>query len=49
MYAHFLKNDPLSIRFVGSGKEFKEFINNLVVDFQEPTFGYNGEQFEDYE
>lgn len=47
MYATWLKGNPLSIKFSGSGSQFKEFVNNLVVDFNEPKFGYNGELWDE--
>ena len=47
MCASFSSGDVSSIRFVGSGAEFIKFINNLVEDFLEPHFGYNGEYYDE--
>ncbi len=40
-------HDVFTIKFQGTGFDFKQFINNLVVDFNEPKFGYGGELFDE--
>ena len=47
MNAHWSNNNPLSIYFNGTGEQFRKFISNLVVDFNEPKFGYNGELWDE--
>ncbi len=36
MWATWNSHNPLTIYFVGSGAEFKEFVDNLVDDFNAP-------------
>lgn len=45
--AGFYTSNPLTIRFVGFGSDFKNFINNLVEDFNTPKFGNTGEQYDE--
>lgn len=40
-------HDPLTISFRGIGSHFREFINSLVEQFNEPKFGYNGELWDE--
>ena len=47
MIATWNSHNVFSIRFEGSGLDFKNFINNLVDDFNEPKFGYVGELFDE--
>lgn len=49
MYATWIHGNPLSIKFVGIGEQFKKFVDNLVEDFNEPKFGYNGELWDEDE
>jgi len=48
-YATFCKGDPFSIKMVGSNEFVKEKIDTLVLDFEEPKFGYCGELWDEDE
>lgn len=49
MKASWHGHDIFTIRFSGTGFNFKRFLETLVEDFQEPKFGYNGEQWDEEE
>lgn len=47
MRASWNGHDIFTIKFVGTGANFKRFLETLVADFQEPKFGYNGELYDE--
>lgn len=47
MFATWNGRNPLTIYFRGTGSDFKNFINNLVEDFNRPKFGYSGEDWDE--
>ncbi len=48
-FATLSKGDPFSIRMVGSNEFVKEQLDTLVLDFEEPHYGYNGEYYDEFD
>ena len=46
-YATFCSGDIFSIKMIGSRDFVLDRINTLVLDFEEPKFGYNGELWDE--
>ena len=46
-YETFNAGQPLSVYMVGSCEFVKEKIDTLVMDFEEPKFGYNDELWDE--
>lgn len=42
-------NDVYSLTLRGSGKFVKQMVEKLDRDFNEPKFGYNGEEYDEYD
>lgn len=45
--ASYSNMNVFGMKFIGLGVYFKSFIDSLVVDFNEPKFGYSGELWDE--
>lgn len=44
----FNAGDVFSLKFKGNRTQARQMVENLVTDFNEPKFGYNGENFDEH-